>query len=374
MSAAGSVAPPRQPPQLAGLVLGLGAAGLVLAAVLPLADSALPAVFAVALLIGASFVLLDFGFVSGFRALLERGDGRAAGASFLAPAVAALVVVPVGATLEGYGRFVAPLGPSLVIGALMFGVGMQIANGCGSGVLVAAGQGSRRMWVALPFFCLGGVIGSLLLPVALALPGLGDADLVAWFGPWGGLLATQALLLLGALAVLRGARPTEAMLAAAGVVGALAGLLFLVSGMPWGITAGLTLWGAKAVQALGVDIAAQPFWAEAWAQQALEGHVLAAHSSLADVGVLLGALVVAAARGRLRHGTPIGLRGAAGAAIGGLLMGVGARLSFGCNVGAFLGGASSASLHGVVWFMAALPGCWIGLRLRPLFGFGVQPR
>lgn len=60
--------------------------------------------------------------------------------------------------MDGYGRFVSPIGVSLIVGAAVFGIGMQITNGCGSGTLVAAGQGSRRMWVALPFFCLGGVM------------------------------------------------------------------------------------------------------------------------------------------------------------------------------------------------------------------------
>ena len=42
---------------------------------------------------------------------------------------------------------------------------------------------------------------------------------------------------------------------------------------------------------------------------------------------------------------------------------------------AFLGGVSSGSLHGFAWFVAVLPGGWIGLRLRPVFGLpgGVQP-
>ena len=60
--------------------------------------------------------------------------------------------------MDGYGRFVSPIGVSLIVGAAVFGIGMQITNGCGAGTLVAAGQGSRRMWVALPFFCLGGVM------------------------------------------------------------------------------------------------------------------------------------------------------------------------------------------------------------------------
>jgi hypothetical protein len=51
----------------------------------------------------------------------------------------------------------------------------------------------------------------------------------------------------------------------------------------------------------------------------------------------------------LRHRAALGWRGAAGAALGGLLMGIGARLSSGCNVGAFIGGAASGSLHGLVW-------------------------
>jgi hypothetical protein len=77
---------------------------------------------------------------------------------------------------------------------------------------------------------------------------------------------------------------------------------------------------------------------------------------------------MAAAQGALRHRLALGWRGALGAALGGLLMGVGARLSSGCNIGAFVGGAASGSLHGLVWLAAVIPGCWIGIRLRPWFG------
>jgi uncharacterized membrane protein YedE/YeeE len=56
------------------------------------------------------------------------------------------------------------------------------------------------------------------------------------------------------------------------------------------------------------------------------------------------------------------------AAVGGLLMGWGARLGFGCNIGAFVGGVASGSLHGWVWFAMALCGSLIGIRLRPAFG------
>jgi hypothetical protein len=56
------------------------------------------------------------------------------------------------------------------------------------------------------------------------------------------------------------------------------------------------------------------------------------------------------------------------AVLGGLLMGYGARLAFGCNIGAFFSGVASFSLHGWLWIACALPGTWLGVRLRPLFG------
>lgn len=130
--------------RLAALALGVGATALVLAAIGRMADPALAGVLGVAMLLGAAFTWLDYGFTAGFRSYLAESDGRALGASFIVPAVAALVVLPVGTLADGYGRFVAPIGLPLVAGAAVFGIGMQIANGCGSGTLVAAGQGSRR--------------------------------------------------------------------------------------------------------------------------------------------------------------------------------------------------------------------------------------
>ncbi len=50
------------------------------------------------------------------------------------------------------------------------------------------------------------------------------------------------------------------------------------------------------------------------------------------------------------------------------MMGYGARIAFGCNIGAFFSGVASTSLHGWLWIAAALPGTWIGVKLRPAFG------
>ena len=46
----------------------------------------------------------------------------------------------------------------------------------------------------------------------------------------------------------------------------------------------------------------------------------------------------------------------------------GARLSFGCNIGALFSGIASGSVHGWLWFAAAFAGSFVGVWARGLFG------
>ena len=123
--------------------------------------------------------------------------------------------MPVAALVPGFGGAIAPLGPSLLIGAFVFGIGMQLANGCGSGTLYTAGGGSGRMLVTLAFFILGSVIGSLHLPAFLALGGIDPVIASAYAGPWGGLALTLASLALAAVLIVAVARRRGARGAAA---------------------------------------------------------------------------------------------------------------------------------------------------------------
>jgi uncharacterized membrane protein YedE/YeeE len=85
--------------------------------------------------------------------------------------------------------------------------------------------------------------------------------------------------------------------------------------------------------------------------------------------IIGGAMLAASLGGRYRPGFTIPLRPIIGAVIGGLLMGYGARLAYGCNIGAFFSGIASQSLHGWIWILSAFAGTWAGVRLRPLFGY-----
>jgi len=290
-------------------------------------------------------------------------------------ALSAVVIVPAAARLPGFGGAIAPIGPSLVIGAFVFGVGMQLANGCGSGTLYTVGGGSGRMLIALLFFIVGSVIGSLHLPAFLALGGIDPILASDYLGPWGGLAATLASIAAAALLVIAIARrraasiaPPRPLVVGAVAVAALAIATFVAGGHPWSVTFGFTVWGAKAASLMGFDLSHAPFWQWAGPRRALGDSVLSDTSSLTDLGMLLGAMAAAAVGKPFARGAWPPLASLAAAAIGGLLMGWGARLGFGCNIGAFVGGVASGSMHGWVWFAAALGGCAVGIRLRPLFG------
>lgn len=325
--------------------------------------------------LGIAFLKAEFSYTASWRRFLTRGEAGGLVGGLIVVAVAALAVVPVAALLPNYGGAIAPLGPSLVVGAFVFGIGMQLANGCGSGTLYTAGGGSGRMLIALAFFMAGSVLGSLSLPSFLALGGLDPVLASDYLGPWGGLVLTLAsIALVGAVIVAvarkRGAafRPSRGYVIGGVAIGLLCIFVFAVGGHPWSVTFGYTIWGAKIASALGFDLTQSPFWQWAGPKQALANSVLSDTSSLTDFGMLFGAMAAAAAAKPFAATAWPPAKSLLAAAVGGLLMGWGARLGFGCNIGAFVGGVASGSLHGWIWFGLALAGSLVGIRLRPLFG------
>lgn len=325
--------------------------------------------------LGIAFLRAEFSYTASWRRFLTRGEAGGLLGGLIVIAIAALVVVPVAALVPKFGGAIAPLGPSLVIGAFVFGIGMQLANGCGSGTLYTVGGGSGRMLVTLLFFVIGSVLGSLSLPSFLALGGIDPVLASDYFGAWGGLAVTLASIALAAALIVvyarsKGAnfRPSRSYVIGGIAIGLLSIAVFVAGGHPWSVTFGYTVWGAKIAAALGFDFSHAAFWQWEGPKRALAESVLSDTSSLTDFGMLFGAMAAAAAEKPFARGAWPPAKSLLAAVIGGLLMGWGARIGFGCNIGAFVGGVASGSLHGWIWFLAALPGCLIGIRLRPLFG------
>lgn len=370
----------RPPPQIGVLCAALtAAAALAAAAAGHGAGKAWLAVIGLGL--GATLYHASFGFAGAWRRAATERDLSGVAAQAAAIALAAALFAPVLASGAARGAL-APVAVSAAFGAFLFGVGMQLGGGCASGTLYAVGGGNARMAATLAAFCAGAFAGSLHLPWWRTLPEAAPVSLGAALG-WPAAVAAQLALLGLAVGGLRlaGAKarrplwrrmdagalwrgPWPLLFGAAALAG-LNWLVLVVSGHAWSIVWGFTLWAAKAAALLGWDPATSAFWA---GRAALDRPLLADDTSVTNFGILLGAFAAAAAAGRFRPGFGVPARALAAAAVGGLLMGYGARLAYGCNIGALFSGIASGSLHGWLWLLAAVPGSLLGVRLRPLFG------
>ena len=87
-----------------------------------------------------------------------------------------------------------------------------------------------------------------------------------------------------------------------------------------------------------------------------------------DFGVIIGAMLAAALAGKFSPEGKIKGKRVITAVVGGLMLGYGARLAFGCNIGALLGGISTGSLHGWLWLVAAFTGSILGIYIKIWMG------
>jgi hypothetical protein len=141
------------------------------------------------------------------------------------------------------------------------------------------------------------------------------------------------------------------------------------TGSLWNAVTGEALGGpleGSGLQAAGIDLSSTPFWAGEFQRVALAAPVFADVTSIMDLGLVLGAGLAAGLAGRFGSARRPAPRLLAAGLIGGLLLGYGARIAYGCNIGAMFSGIASTSLHGWLWGAAALLGTPVGVRLRRL--------
>ena len=333
-----------------------------------------------------------FGFTTGWRDFIESRNPQGLWAQMLLLGLAAALTLPLiaGSGGELVGA-VSPLTISLVLGAFLFGLAMQITDGCGSGTLYKAGAGAPLSFAVLPTFMLGSFLGASHQPAWIALGGLPAVDLLKFGVPTAVLVTVAgcaAVALVAGLMSKRTAAPVSGTLNVTWSVGAasvstppppavwarrwwlgallLAGLYvlhLLVAGQPWGIVYGIGLWGAKIASAIGWSPVGDAFWGVDPHALRLAEPLLADVTSVTNIGLIYGALAASRWNGTPSISSPSARRLII-ASIAGLVLGYSSRMAFGCNVGAYLGGIASASLHGWVWFALAFIGSIYGVRLR----------
>jgi len=330
--------------------------------------------FAVGIGMGAALAGARFGFTTGWRQLVEDRDPRGTVGQLLLLGLAATLSMPL---LASYPELQAALGPpsvSLVLGAFVFGLAMQISDGCGSGTLYKAGLGVPLNLGILPLFALGSFLGSAHLDRWLALGEVAPVSIVQSWGAGAALAGTWVALIAIGVGVRLWAGWGRAWIARRWVWGAialavLAALNLAIAGQPWGVVYGFGLWAAKLAQASGsFDAAGNVFWSQAGNAQRLSQSLLLDVTSITNIGILGGALWIAARRG-VASARPLTGRQWLIGLVAGFVLGYSSRLAFGCNIGAMLSGISTGSLHGWIWMPMAFAGTLIGVRVRRHFNF-----
>lgn len=338
-----------------------------------------------------------FGFTGGWRLFIRDRNSASIRSQILLLGICSIVFFPVighAFTSITGNAAMGPVGLSVLVGAFLFGIGMQLGGGCGSGTLYTVGWGHNDMLITLAFFIIGATIGSVHLPWWLELPNIGKVSIIQELGWLPGLLlqlvALAALYFLVRFMDIKrnnsltfiSQSPTKnnlpfsqrLVLGPWPLIWGVAGIALLnvftmlIAGHPWTIVFAFGLWGTKIWSALGGDISSWQYWASGYPAKALNSSVLADTTSIMDIGVIIGSMLAAALAGKFAPQDKINGKRLITTIVGGLLLGYGARLAFGCNIGALLAGISTGSLHGWLWLVSGFCGSILGIYIKIWMG------
>ena len=340
--------------------------------------------------IGLVLYQASFGFTAGFSHIIDNYKTRNLRAQMLMLSAASILMLPMFSQGEFMGTQLSgkltPISTAMAAGAFIFGIGMQLGGGCASGTLVHLGSGSLRMGITLLGFVVGSLIGTFHVPWWNEFPSLGKFSMIDDWGLTSAVvinLSIAGILWIGFLALEKKVHHKIEPLSESNtekkqgfltnhwplIVGMLLLAILnlatlLIKGKPWGVTSGFALWGAKIFSFLGGDLSGYEYWQGASWAKALSAPVLKHSTSVMNFGLVIGIWWAARVSGKMSvsykaSGLLIGRL-----ILGGLLLGYGARLASGCNIGAYFSGIASGSLHGWVWFAVAMLGNMLGFKLK----------
>lgn len=309
-----------------------------------------------------------------------------------------------GAAVIPGSDYVEPANIATVIGGILFGIGMMLGGGCASGTLTDVGEGYGRGMIVLFFFSTGALWGAHDMPwwtqsiffkihKRLYLP-----DVFGFMG-------TIVLSLAGYLLIYYIAKRYESSRRKANTLkveeydqwekelpeqkdfklfsketyhkffvkrwsyytGAVFIMIMFVTilvttGTSWGVTAIFAKWAGWFYQSIGiVDVSDWGWFANK--MDSMKAGFFNDPGSMRNMGIIIGAFLAPLLAGHFTFKFKFNFKDIIFYAIGGLLMGYGARIALGCNVGALYSGLSNMSLSGWVFLPSLTIGGILGVKL-----------
>lgn len=143
-----------------------------------------------------------------------------------------------------------------------------------------------------------------------------------------------------------------------GLLGLISVFLFWFNKKPWGISTTLARWGTWLGDMLGLKISQWEYW------QMENLHTFWTDSETwTNFGIIAGAFLATTLAKEFKFKKVKSIKQVIIAIIGGWLMGYGARVSTGCNIGGFMNSIASLSLSGWIHALGTLVGVYIGTKI-----------
>ncbi|AOM84288.1 YeeE/YedE family protein [Salisediminibacterium beveridgei] len=335
-------------------------------------------------LIGFSLFQAKYGFSSVYRQIVEDGNTEMLRGHMIKLMVAvSLFSMILSANMALFGDTpegaIAPITFGLVIGSFLFGFGMEFGSGLAPAAMREAQGGRTASLFTVSGFLTGATFGAYqfsfwntTLPAGPEVSLAEDTGL-GYLGAWAVFIFFFLLISIGSYYYKKSTRPPKLTPMPRGtswtrniltnwpiwvgaiILAVLNALVLLVQGSPWKFTAAFSIWGSKIADAVGLDPASWGYWGDQEPLPHLYDSIFSVDLSVLNLGVLSGAIMTMALAGLIRFGkVPPSVMIIS--FIGGTIMGYGATISFGANVGAYFSGLASMSVHAIIWTAMAVTG------------------
>lgn len=144
-------------------------------------------------------------------------------------------------------------------------------------------------------------------------------------------------------------------------------ITYITTGSPWGVSGVFADWGAWIFRALGGSVDKWYAYSTPAAQARLDAGIIESATSWRNIGIIFGALFATLMASGFKFKKIKSYKQVIAASLGGLLMGYGAKVALGCNIGALYSGIAVGNIAGWVFAVFLFIGAIIGSKLLVKF-------
>ena len=292
------------------------------------------------------------------------------------------------------------LGVSLLIGSFVFGFGMNLAGCCASGTLVGVGSGSLKAIVTLLFFIFGSTVAMtnaifnvyddlpkfknpttipfyvnlILLLVLIVITYIidylkikilkkkvDDSDLVYLINRFK--IPVDSDQLLDNTKLEEKSKDFFKKLFFSIFLGTIIGLFYLCCGSMIGISGIFAIVGGNFLRDFGIKVNEWDSFNGTLTRDYFNKNIFNS-----DIYIMIGAFIAASIKQNFGLEQCKNVIFYIKAIFGGFLMGIGAKMSYGCNIGSMTSGIISSSLHGYIWMIFCTLGVFVSILLCSIIG------